>query len=122
MEAEKCIWLFAINCMKANLDKFLAILLNCEGEGSLCLNVNGYSIEPSEEVTLLGVRLDSRLVSNHHTNELCNKTGRQVNDLKQLCHHISPDVKMAISELLSSSIYSTAQQYGTIAQYQTLKN
>ena len=55
----------------------------------------------------------------HHTNELCNKTGRQVNDLKRLCHHISPDVK--ISELLSRSINSTAQQYGTIAQYQTLK-
>ena len=53
MEAEKCIWLFAINCMKANLDKFLAILLNCESEGSHCLNVNGCSIEPSEEVTLL---------------------------------------------------------------------
>ena len=46
----------------------------------------------------------------HHTDELCNKTGRQVNDLKRLCHHISPDVKMAISELLSRSIYSTAQQ------------
>ena len=55
-KAEKCIWLFAINCMKANLDKFLAILLNCESEGSHCLNVNGCSIEPSEEVTLLGVR------------------------------------------------------------------
>ena len=122
MEAETCIWLFAINCIKADLDKFLAILLNCESEGSHCLNVNGCSIEPSEEVTLLGVRLDNRLVSNHHTNELCNKTGGQVNDLKRLCHHNSPDVKMAISELLSSSIYSTAQQYGTIAQYQTLKN
>ena len=45
-----------------------------------------------------------------------------MNDLKRLCHHISPDVKMAISELLSRSIYSTAQQYGTIARYQTLKN
>ena len=100
-EAEKCIWLFAINCMKANLDKFLAILLNCENEGSLCLNVNGCSIEPSEKVTLLGVRLDNRLVFIHHTDDLCNKTGKQVNDLKRLCHHISPDVKMAISELLS---------------------
>ena len=93
MEADKCIWLFAINCMKANLDKFLAILLNCESEGSHCLNVNGCSIEPSEEVTLLGVRLDNRLVSKHHTNELCNKTERQVNDLKRLCHHISPALR-----------------------------
>ena len=42
--------------------------------------------------------------------------------MKRLCHHISPDVKMAISELLSRSMYSTAQQYGTIARYQTLKN
>ena len=87
--------------MKANLDKFLAILLKCESEGSHCLNVNGCSIETSEEFTLLGVRLDNRLVFIHYTNELCNKTGRQVNDLKGLCHHISPDVKMAISELLS---------------------
>ena len=61
-EAEKCIWWFAINCMKANPDKFQAILLNCENEGSPCLYVNGYSIEPSEEVTLLGVRVDNRLV------------------------------------------------------------
>ena len=74
-EAEKCIWWFAINCMKANPDKFQAILLNCESEGSHCLYVNGCSIEPSEEVTLLGVRLDNRLVFNHHTNELCKKTG-----------------------------------------------
>ena len=87
--------------MKANLDKFLAILLNCESEGSHCLNVNGCSIEPGEEVTLLKVRLDNRLVCIHFTNELCNETRRQVNDLKRLCHHISPDLKMAISELLS---------------------
>ena len=56
-----------------------AILLNCESEGSHCLYVNGCSIEPSEVVTLLGVRLDNRLVFNHNTNELCKKTGRQVN-------------------------------------------
>ena len=95
-EAEKCIWWFAINCMKANPDKFQAILLNCESEGSHCLYVNGCSIEPSEEVTLSGVRLDNRLVFNHHTNELCKKTGRQVNALKRLCHHISQDVRMAV--------------------------
>ena len=34
MEADKYIWWFVINCMKANADKFHAILLNCEGEGS----------------------------------------------------------------------------------------
>ena len=71
-EAEKCIWWFAINCMKANPDKFQAILLNCESGGSHCLHVN------------------------HHTNELCKKTGRQVNALKRLCHHISQDVRMPV--------------------------
>ena len=82
--------------MKANPDKFQAILLNCESEGSHCLYVNGCSIEPSEEVTLLGVRLDNRLVYNHHTTELCKKTGRQVNALKRLYHHISQDVRIAV--------------------------
>ena len=72
------------------------ILLNCESEGSHCLHVNGCSIEPSEEVTLLGVRLDNQLVLNHHTYELCENTGRQVNALKRLCHHISQDVRMAV--------------------------
>ena len=51
MEAEKCIWLFAINCIKANLDKFLAILLNCESEGSHCLNVNGCFFVITEIIT-----------------------------------------------------------------------
>ena len=73
-EAEKCISWFAINCMKANPDKFQAILLNCESEGSHCHYVYGCFIEPSEKVTLLGVRLDNRLVFNHHTNELCKKS------------------------------------------------
>ena len=82
--------------MKANPDKFQAILLNCESEGSHRLYVNGCSIEPSEEVTLLGVRLDYQVVINHHTNELCKKTGRQVNALKRLCHHISHAVRMAV--------------------------
>ena len=82
--------------MKANQDKFQAFLLNCEDEGSHCLYVNGCSIDLSEEVTLLGVRLDNRLVFNHHTNELCKKTGRQVKALKRLCHHISQDVRMAV--------------------------
>ena len=72
------------------------ILLNCESEGSHCLYVNGCSVEPSEEVTLLGVRLDNRPVFNHHTTELCKKTGRQVNALRRLCHHISQDVRMAV--------------------------
>ena len=31
-EAEKCIWLFAINCIKANLDGIVAILLDCESQ------------------------------------------------------------------------------------------
>ena len=68
--------------MKANPDKFQAIPLNCESEGSHCLYVNGCFIEPSEEVTLLGVRLENLLVFNHHTNKLYNKSGRQVNVLK----------------------------------------
>ena len=57
-EAEKCIRWFAINCMK-----FRGILVNCKSEGSHCLCANGCSIEPSEEVTLLGVRLDIRLIT-----------------------------------------------------------
>ena len=43
-----------------------------------------------EEVTLLGERLDNRLVLiTIHTNELCKKTGRQVNALKRLCRQVS---------------------------------
>ena len=56
-EAEKCLWWFLINCMKVNPDKFQAILLNCESEGSHCLYANGCYIEPSEELTLLGVTI-----------------------------------------------------------------
>ena len=48
------------------------------------------------EVTLLGVRLDNRLVFNHNTDELGKKTGRQVNVLKRLYHHISQDVRMTV--------------------------
>ena len=58
--------------------------------------LNGGSIEPSEDVTLLGVRLDNWLVFNHHTNQLCIKTGRQIYALKQLCRHIRQDVRMAV--------------------------
>ena len=68
---------YRLHEMKANPDKFHAIFSNCESEGGHChcLYVNCCSIEPSEEVTLLGVRLDNRLVFSHHTNELCKKTG-----------------------------------------------
>ena len=47
-------------------------------------------------MTLPRVRLENRLVFNHHTNKLCKKTGRQVNALKRLCQHISQDVRMAV--------------------------
>ena len=49
--------------LKANPEKFQAILLNCKSEVSDCLYVNGCSIEPSEAVALalLEVRLDNRV-------------------------------------------------------------
>ena len=94
--AAKSIWCFSVNCMKANPDKFQAIFLNCETEGPQFLFVDGCQIHPSEEVTLLGVRLDSQLNFNYHTNQIIKKTGSQVNALKRLCHHISKEVRMAV--------------------------
>ena len=63
-ESKKCIWWFAINCMTGNPDKFQAILLKCESDYSHSLYVvNGCSIDPSEEVRLLGMKLDWFLIT-----------------------------------------------------------
>ena len=113
-----------MNCMKANPDKCQAILLNYATEGH-CLYLNYCSIERSEEVTLLGMRLVNQLVFNHQTNELSKKTGREVNALKRLCfsHQSRYEGNRFQSFYLEQfSVGPTAQQYAAIACYRSLKN
>ena len=65
---------FSINLMKANPDKFRAIAIGKKtNKHNLTFNLNGHTITCEDNVTLLGVTIDSNLNFSNHISEICKK-------------------------------------------------
>ena len=64
--------------MAANPDKFQAIFMGLEKCQKLSLEINGQPIKTTEEVKLLGITTDSKLLFRNHVGAIC-KTANQKN-------------------------------------------
>ena len=87
---------FNVNSMKANPDKFQILCLNKIPSNDFQLNIGTCNISPDTYVKLLGVIFDDKLSFENHIGEICKKTGRQINALRQLSNLLSYDAKLKI--------------------------
>ena len=100
---------FDDNGMKANPDKFQAIVLGRNGKGSnivfdLSENI---TVKPSDSVKLLGLTIDSNLNFSQHIKELSAKCSRLTNAIARLSWLLSKECKLSILDafLLSNLNY-----------------
>ena len=88
---------FKNNNMKANAGKFQLMYLTRNNNflgGSIGLQDS--EITPSNSIEILGVELDQHLQFRSHIDEICCQTGKQINALKRIKHHLQRDSKMTI--------------------------
>ena len=64
---------FENNYMRANPDKFQAIVLGMKNPETLNFQLGNITIKPEDKVKLLGIDLDSKLNFNCHIHEICQK-------------------------------------------------
>ena len=93
---------FTINNLKANPEKFQAIMF----DKSRChvhnvLKIKSKTIEISEVVKLLGVYTDRNLDFNFHISDLCTKAGRNVNVLCRVSKNLDQKSKIYDSFIFS---------------------
>ena len=82
--------------MRANPDKFQAIVLGMKNPKTLNFQLGNITIKSEDKVELLGIDLDSKLNFNCHIHEICQKAARQINTLKRLSKFLTFESRMAI--------------------------
>ena len=82
--------------MRANPDKFQAIVLGMKNPETLNFQLGNITIKPENKVKLLGIDFDSNLNFNCHIHEICQKAARQINALKRLSKFLTFESRMAI--------------------------
>ena len=87
---------FIKNGMKANPDKFQAIVSHRSLSPNVTFHISGSSIKTTECVTLLGIKIDRKLTFTEHIHSLCRKAGKQLNVLKRMSNTLSHSNKMLI--------------------------
>ena len=82
---------FKINSLKANLGKFLFMVLGANKNDCFNLNVAGKVILSSSEVKLLGITIDYELKFKKHINELCRRVSYERHALQRIRRYLSVD-------------------------------
>jgi hypothetical protein len=107
-DASRLVNWFQLNGMKANPDKFQAILFSPSPLLSKDFNVKientSDTIKGSVSVKLLGVTIDSRLCFDDHVDNICLKSGRQVNALRRISKFLTlHDRKLVYNSFICSN-------------------
>ena len=85
-------WLDA-NAMIANPEKFKAIILQKQKSAVLPdvkIQIGTKEITPTEEVDLLGMKIDNRLEFDTYISQICKKAANQLNALYRLRNYLNP--------------------------------
>ena len=75
---------FKINSLKANPGKFQFMVLGNKDERSFNIHINNVKIKNSNEVTLLGIKIDKNLTFKKHISELCRRASYKLRTLRRL--------------------------------------
>ena len=104
-ESEKATLWFKDNMMIVNPEKFQAIIIDRKGQNNnpTSLKINGNEIHSEESVTLLGLKIDSKLNFEEHISKLCSKSAGQLNALVRLKSYLGFEEKKI---LVNSFIYA----------------
>ena len=80
---------FKINSLKANPDKFQFMVLGNKDERSFNIHINNVKIKNSNEVTLLGIKIDKNLTFKKHISELCRSASYKLYTLRRIRKYLT---------------------------------
>ena len=101
---------FTENGMKANPDKYQAIIFGKAYNTPTHFSIHGTDIIPGESVKLLGVHIDERLNFGNQAAAICKKASKQVNAMMRLARVMDTSTKLNVyaSFILSNFMYCPA--------------
>ena len=97
---------FIVNGMKANPEKYQAIVFGNKPDKPTSLCIKGNTVNCQNIVKLLGINIDDVMSFNEHLRVICKKAGQQVNAMMRLCNVLDTEVKKSIYQAFIHSNFS----------------
>ena len=85
---------FKVNSMKANPKKFQFMILGKSTRQTIILNINNIKIRESQNVELLGLKIDNRLTFKDHINMLCRRASYKLHALGRIRKYLTPTMRL----------------------------
>ena len=82
---------FKINSLNANPGKFQFMILGIKVERYFSICINNVQIKNSNEVTLLGIKIDKNLTFKKHISELCRRASYKLQTLRRIRKYLTID-------------------------------
>ena len=101
--------LFNIYSLKANPSKFQFTVLGTKEDDFFVLNIGKNKIESSNEVTLLGVKIEKQLKFKSHIEELCRKAAYRLHALLRIRKYLTVEkAKLLVNASINSQFTYTS--------------
>ena len=99
---------FKINSLKANPGKFQFMVLGNKDKRSFNIHINNVKIKKSNEITLLGIKIDKNLTFKKHINELCRRASYRLHTLRRIRKHLTVEKpKLFANAFINSQLHYT---------------
>ena len=94
---------FKINSLKANPGKFQFMVLGNKDERSFNIHINNVKTKNSNEVTLVGIKIDKNLTFKKHISELCRRASYKLHTLRRIRKYLTADkAKLLANDFINS--------------------
>ena len=99
---------FKINSLKANPGKFQFMVLGYKDERSFNIHINNVQIKNSNEVTLLGIKIDKNLTFKKHISELCRRASYKLHTLRRIRKYLTVEKAKLLPNAIINSPFNYA--------------
>ena len=97
---------FKINSLKANPSKFQFMVLGNKDKRSFDIHINNVKIKNSNEVTLLGIKIDKNLTFKNHNSEFCRRALYKLHTLHRIRKYLSVEKAQLLSNAFINSQFN----------------
>ena len=85
---------FRVNSMKANPKKFQFMILGKSTRQTIILNINNIKIRESQNVELLGLKIDNRLTFKDDINMFCRRASYKLHALGRIRKYLTSTMRL----------------------------
>ena len=101
------VW-FKINSLKANPGKFQFVVLGNKHERSFDIHINNVKIKNSNEVTLLGIKIDKNLTFKKNS-DLCRRASYKLHTFRRIRMYLTVEKAKLLSNAFINSQFNYAR-------------